>query len=291
MVTPTNHDRPDGREPIGTGGARRSVPRPLIVATTVALLASGGLGVATAASATPAPPPAETPTPTATASQTPTGTPTATPTETPTETPAPTPTATASPTAHPLEFIGAVHGEFLAGTEDPCVFVTVFAQTGEATTVTEESITVRSRDGFEQAYTVTDDTRVVAGRRGNSEVRQGDWVALTATREGEAATAAYVYDLSRPSRKIRHGNGWWYSRQGWPGTVKWRPPASCPTPPQTPVPTPTVTDTPTVPPVPTPTDPAPTPTAPETPVPTPTAPGTPIPTPTPTATATPALNP
>ncbi|WP_031172460.1 hypothetical protein [Streptosporangium roseum] len=279
MVIPTNRDKPNEQEPIGAGGPRRGVQRPLTVAAAVVLLTSGGIGMAAASAATPAPPPAETPTPTQTISETPTATPTGTPTETPTEppaeTPTPTPTATALPTVHPLELTGAVHGEFLAGTEDPCVFVTVFAQTGEATAVTEETITVRSRDGFEQAYTITDTTRVVAGKRGNSEVRQGDWVALTSTREGATATAAYVYDLSRQGRKSLRGNDWWHHRQWWPGTAKWRTPTPCPTPPQTPTPTPTVTETPTVP-------PTPAPTPPETPAPTPSVTATVTPTPTPT---------
>ncbi|MEV4244170.1 hypothetical protein AB0J63_12240 [Streptosporangium canum] len=270
MVIPTNRDKPNGQQPIGAGGPRRSVQRPLTVAAAMVLLTSGGIGMAAASAATPAPPPAETPTPTQTVSETPT----ATPTEPPAETPTPTPTATALPTVHPLELTGAVHGEFLAGTEDPCVFVTVFAQTGEATAVTEETITVRSRDGFEQAYTITDTTRVVAGKRGNSEVRQGDWVALTSTREGATATAAYVYDLSRQGKKSPRGNDWWHHRQWWPGTAKWRTPTPCPTPPQTPTPTPTVTETPTVP-------PTPAPTPPETPAPTPSVTATVTPTPTP----------
>ncbi|GAA2899771.1 hypothetical protein GCM10010517_65320 [Streptosporangium fragile] len=295
-MTPTNRDKPNEQQPIRAGGPRRGAPRPLIVAAAAALLASGGIGVAAASAATPVPPPAETPTPaptetiSETPAETPTGppaeTPTGTPTGTPTETltPPPTPTATALPTVHPLELSGAVHGEFLAGTEDPCVFVTVLAQTGEATAVTEESITVRSRDGFEQVYAITDATRVVAGKRGNSEVRQGDWVALTATREGQTATAAYVYDLSRPAGKKNRRDGWWYHRPSWPGTAKWRTPTPCPTPPQTPAPAPTVTDTPTVPPTPVPTTsqtPAPIPS--QTPAPTPgvteTVPPTPAPAP------------
>lgn len=272
-MTPTNRDKPNGHQRIGAVGPRRGVQRPLIVAAAAVLVASGGVGMATASAATPPPPPTETPTPT--------DSPTATPIETPTETTTPTPTATALPTAHPLEFVGAVHGEFLAGTEDPCVFVPVLAQTGEATAVVEGSITVRSRDGFEQVYTVTDDTHVVAGRRGNSKVKQGDWVALTATRGGETATAAYVYDLSQPDRRIRRGNDWWYPRQGWSGTGKWRTPTPCPTPPPTPTPTPTVTETPTVPPTPVPTPTTPVPPETPTPVPSVTATVTPTPTPTP----------
>ncbi|MFG1749935.1 hypothetical protein [Streptosporangium sandarakinum] len=275
-MTSTNRDTLNERGPAGAGGPRRGVSRPLAVAATAVLLASGGIGVTAASAATPVPPP--TPTPTGTADGTPATTPvptetvTETPTETPTETvtPTPTPTATELPAVHPLQFADTAHGEFVLGTKDPCAFVTVFAQTGKVTAVDEGSITVRSRDGFEQAYTLVDDTRVVAGRRGNGEVRQGDWVTLTALRQAQEATAAYVYDLSQPGKGKR--GAWWSPRQGWPGTGKWRAPKPCPTQPQTPSPTPTNGGTPTAPTTPSPTSsdtPAPLPS--ETPTPTPTA--------------------
>ncbi|MBG0822979.1 hypothetical protein HS048_19780 [Planomonospora sp. ID91781] len=292
-MTPTDHDRRNGRKRVGASGARRGLPRPLILTTAAALLASGGLGAAAASAATPAPPPPQSPAPTGTATEAPTGTPaptgssTASPTGSPTAPGTPLPPAPAPvpalPTVHPLEFAGAVHGEFLVGTEDPCVFTTVFAQTGQVTAVADDSLAVRSADGFEQVYALTDDTRVVAGRRGDRPVRQDDWVVLTATREGESATAAYVYDLSRPAKK--HRRGWWYQRQWPPGAVKWRTPAPCPTPPQTPVPTASATPTamptatPTVPPEATPTE---TSTATATPTDPPPAPGG-----TPTATPAP----
>ncbi|GGK82105.1 hypothetical protein Ppa06_47790 [Planomonospora parontospora subsp. parontospora] len=293
-MTPTDHDRRNGRKRAGASGVRRGLPRPLILTTAAALLASGGLGAAAASAATPPPPqspPPQSPAPTGTATEAPTGTPaptgssTASPTGSPTAPGTPLPPAPAPvpvpalPTVHPLEFAGAVHGEFLVGTEDPCVFTTVFAQTGQVTAVADDSLAVRSADGFEQVYALTDDTRVVAGRRGDRPVRQDDWVVLTATREGDSATAAYVYDLSRPVRK--HRRGWWYQRQWPPGAVKWRTPAPCPTPPQTPVPT--ASATPTAMPTATPTvPPEATPTATATPTDPPPAPGG-----TPTATPAP----
>lgn len=271
-MTSTNRDTLNERGPAGAGGPRRGVSRPLAVAATAVLLASGGIGVTAASAATPVPPP--TPTPTGTADGTPATTPvpteTATATPTETVTPTPTPTATELPTVHPLQFADTAHGEFVLGTKDPCAFVTVFAQTGKVTAVDEGSITVRSRDGFEQAYTLVDGTRVVAGRRGNGEVRQGDWVTLTALRQAQEATAAYVYDLSQPGKGKR--GAWWSPRQGWPGTGKWRAPKPCPTQPQTPSPTPTNGGTPTAPTTPSPTSPdTPAPLPSETPPPTPTA--------------------
>lgn len=283
-MTPTNRDKPNDEVTTQAGGRRRGVPQPLIVTAAAVLLATSGIGVAAASAAT-TPGPTDTPTVSETPTGTPTETPTQTPTETPTETvtPTPEPTPTELPSVHPLEFAGAVHGEFVvpAG-DDPCAFTTVFAQTGEATAVADGSITVRSQDGFEQVYTVVEETRVVAGRRGNSEIRQGDWVALTAVRQGESATAAYVYDLSRAGKKSWRSGGWWYRGHWWPGKIKWRTPTPCPTPPQTPVPTPTETltptDTPTV---------SETPTITETPTVTPTVTGTTTLTPTPTPTPSP----
>lgn len=278
-MKPTNSDRPNEALSSGPGGPRGRVPRPLTLAAAVVLAASGGVGVSSAASASPAPIPTEqeTPTPTATASETPTGT--AVPTATATATPTPAPTATAAPYVPPLTFPGTLHGEFVLPAKDGCGF-TVFTQTGEATALAQDSITVRSQDGFEKAYTIDDSTRILAGRRGN-EVKQGDWVSVTAaTTAEETATAAYVFDLSRPSRNLWRGGGWWLPRQWRPG-AKWRTPTPCPTPTPTATPTTPPTSTPTSTPTPTetPTD-VPT-TPPAEPVPTATDTATPVPTPTP----------
>ncbi|MER7132624.1 hypothetical protein [Streptosporangium saharense] len=265
MVKPTNDDRPDD--------TRRRVPRSLSLAAAVVLVASGGVGGA-AASAAPVPAPTgpETPTPTAT-QPLPTDIPTSTPTLTPTPTPTVVPTATPAPRVPRVAFPGTLHGEFVLPSKDGCGF-TVLSQTGEATALTEGSVTVRSQDGFEKVYTIDDSTKVYAGRRGN-EIRQGDWISVTATATGETATAAHVFDLSRPSRKLWRGD-WWSSLSRWPGG-KWRTPAVCATPTATPTPPPT--ETPTEPPTETPTEP---PTGTPTDVPT-----TPVPEPTATVTETP----
>ncbi|MBB6472459.1 hypothetical protein [Sphaerisporangium rubeum] len=253
---------------------------------------SGGIGAA-AAAATPDPPPS----PTATITETPTATPTDLPTETPTVPPTESPTAppTETPTPPAVKVpppgawavSGTPHGEYVVGTKDACVFVTVLGQTGEATAVADGSITVRSVDGFEKVYVVDDTTKVVAGGRGNSGVRQGDWVAVTSLAGTENATAAYVYDLSRPSKNLSRGKGWWYGTPQWhwrwAKPAKFRTPEPCATP--TVIPTPTVT--PSEPPTETPT-PVPTP-SPELPSETPTGVPTPspeLPSETPTATLT-----
>jgi type VI secretion system secreted protein VgrG len=192
------------------------------------------------------------------------------------------------PPPGPWAFSGTPHGEFVVGTKDPCVFVTVLSQTGEATAVAEGSITVRSADGFEKVYVIDDTTKTVAGSRGDSEVRQGDWVAVSSAAGAEPATAAYVYDLSRPGKNLWRGKGWWHSPQWqwrWnPGhSVKWRTPKPCPTPSATPTPTPTFTEPPLPSETPTPTE-VPTDVPTETPTPEPTE--TPVPEPTVTITQT-----
>ncbi|MER6177252.1 hypothetical protein [Streptosporangium sp. NPDC001681] len=292
-MTLTNPDRPNGALSSGAGGPHRRVSRPLVFATAVVLAASGGVGVSAASAGPPPPAPTESPT------ESPTGSPTEPPTESPTEsptssptgaetpapgetvTPTPTPTATTAPQVPLIAFPGALHGEFVLPAEDGCGF-TVFAQTGAAIALTEDSITVRSQDGFERAYAIDDSTRTLAGRRGNV-VRQGDWVSVTATTQGETATAAYVFDLSRPSKRFWRGDGWWLPRQ-------WRPDGRWRTPTPTPCPTPPV-ETPTAPPLPTPTDAPTVPTdAPTVPTETPAVP-TPEPTPTVTDTVPPSPTP
>ncbi|GAA4184094.1 hypothetical protein GCM10022252_12450 [Streptosporangium oxazolinicum] len=218
-------------------------------------------------------------------SETPTLTPT--PSPTPTETPTPSPTTTTPPPkVPPLAFPGTLHGEFVLPAKDGCGF-TVFAQTGEATALAEDSITVKSQDGFEKVYTIAETTKSLSGRRGNA-LREGDWVSVTATTSGETATAAYVFDLTRPSKKFWRDGGWWSANQWRPGS-RWRTPAVCPTPPvETPTvpppsePPPPSTETP-LPPTETPAPPTETPGVP-TPEPTPTVTEPPTPTPTPTPT-------
>ncbi|MEV0391326.1 hypothetical protein [Nonomuraea sp. NPDC050643] len=151
-------------------------------------------------------------------------------------------------------------------TKDGCGTATLLAQTGQATAVAEDSITVRSQDGFEKTYAIDDTTRTIAGRRGTSEVRQDDWVSVTATTDGQNATAVHVYDLSRPGKRIWSYQGWKRSWQWWAGPPRWQTPTSCPTPTQTVTPTEVPTETPTQTPTETPTS-EPTPSVSDTPSP------------------------
>ncbi|WP_214411007.1 hypothetical protein [Sphaerisporangium fuscum] len=281
-MPPTTPGRPD-RGPSWDRRPRLRSAGPLVFAATV-LLASGGVGVAAASAASPVSPstpaptptttdatPAPTPTTTDTATPAPTDTSTATPVPTDTATPAPQPTPVEVPRLDPRVFAGALHGEFSVPTKDGCGTLTLLAQTGEATAVTEDSITVRSRDGFEKVYAITEDTRVTSGHR-NKEVRQGEWTSVIATTEGETATAAYLTDLTRPAKNFWRSRTWWYRAWQNPVPSIQGSPEACPTPPTTPSPTPTDTATPTpsVTPTETPTTPEPTPTTTDTTTPAPT---------------------
>ncbi|MEV0616466.1 hypothetical protein AB0I81_24340 [Nonomuraea sp. NPDC050404] len=291
---------------------RERVPRQLLKVAAVAVIATTGLTVTvTASAATGTPTPTATETPTATPTVTPTETPTEVPTETPTETPTPTPTETVTPTPppgidalspiNPWGYIGTMHGEFTTATKDGCGTATLLTQTGQVTTVAADSLTVRSHDGHEQAYTIDEATQQPVtfrdrnrGRNGDrereaeeSQIEQDDWVAVTASTDGQTARALYVVDLSQPLRlHPRSYKDWRRAKQWWAAVVpKWQTPAPCPTPTDTLTPTPTPTDTVTPPPTDVPTD-VPTEVPTETPTQTPTE--TPTETPTVTPTATPA---
>lgn len=302
-MTPTSSGQPRENVPAGSPTRGR---RSLIVVAALALMTSGGAGVAAAASGTP---PTETPTATPTPTETPTGTPT------PTDTPTPTPT-TAPPELAPISpwgFVGAMHGEFSVPTKDGCGVVPILAQTGQAVAISETGVTVRSQDGFERTYTITDATRVVAGRNGRSVVRQNDWVAVTATTDAQNPTAQPTADqtptaqptttdqtpTTQPttpqptgtptptqpsgvqpsdlqgatavtvydlSRPLKR----WWSQRGWAQAWQWwAGPPRWRTPSPCPTPTVTPTDTPTVTPTVTPTD-SPTVTPTDTPTATPT---------------------
>ncbi|WP_424533320.1 hypothetical protein ACOZ38_23470 [Sphaerisporangium viridialbum] len=82
-------------------------------------------------------------------------------------------------------FIGTPHGEFVVPAKG-CVFPVLFTQTGQATVVAEDAITVKSQDGFERVYAIGDATRTVSGRRGDTKVKQGDWVSVTSVAQGDS---------------------------------------------------------------------------------------------------------
>nr|BFE79105.1 hypothetical protein GCM10020093_017060 [Planobispora longispora] len=132
-------------------------------------------------------------------------------------TPSPTPSVTegdATPTPAPPPGkgwkrmmrgpFGAIHGEFVVP-DGNGGYQTVATQIGEVTEVGEDSVTVRSEDGFSRTYAVGDSTRVSAGRQGVTGIESGDTVAVTAEVEGQTATATSVVDLTRPQHPRWYG--------------------------------------------------------------------------------------
>jgi len=83
----------------------------------------------------------------------------------------------------------ALHGEVIVPNSDG-TFTTVLVQRGEVTAVSATSVTVKSADGFTQAYSVAADSQIrVDGRVGAiGDVRAGDAVGVRATKSGSTVT-------------------------------------------------------------------------------------------------------
>jgi len=75
----------------------------------------------------------------------------------------------------------AVHGEYIAQIDGK--YVTLLEQRGEVTAVSSTRITVKSADGFEQSYTINDQTSVRAG----DSLATGQTVQVTALKDGLVA--------------------------------------------------------------------------------------------------------
>ena len=97
-----------------------------------------------------------------------------------------------------------LHGSFVV--EDPDGgYQTVLTQQGEATEVSDSSITVRSEDGYEATYRLTDDTTVLGGLDGTDSIEEGAQVAVTGVREGGRTHAVHVLDMSQMRERLeRH---------------------------------------------------------------------------------------
>lgn len=73
---------------------------------------------------------------------------------------------------------------------------TLLSQTGEVTTVDNDSLTVRSKDGYTHDYAVTKDTVVNGGRDGIGDIETGDTVHVLGQADGGTDTALRIGDLS-----------------------------------------------------------------------------------------------
>ncbi|MFI6920226.1 hypothetical protein ACIBIZ_09740 [Nonomuraea spiralis] len=145
----------------------------LLAATTVVVLATGA-GVAYASAQSPSPSPTETPSATAT-----------------------------SPGKGMGHGFGGppVHGEFVVP-DGKGAYVTVAAQYGEVTAVGQDSVTVKSADGYTKEYVVNADTRVGRRDQGISAIKTGQKVMLTAKVTDGTSTAMTIHDVT-----ARHGKG------------------------------------------------------------------------------------
>ena len=119
----------------------------------------------------------------------------------------PTPSPSASPSAEPgkpggpggfgregmLGFVGALHGEFVVP-KDGGGYQTIATQRGQVTAVSQDSLTVKSEDGYSRTYKLTADTLVNAARDGIADVKNGNTVNVVATVADGNATAISVND-------------------------------------------------------------------------------------------------
>ncbi|MEV7605438.1 DUF5666 domain-containing protein [Paenarthrobacter sp. NPDC089322] len=118
-----------------------------------------------------------------------------------------------------------IHGEHVVKGADG-TFRTVVTQTGTIEAVSASGITVRSEDGFTQRYAINADTRIAKipveasdQRRGNqqkgkgrpslpsataADLKTGDTVRLSGTKDGEVVTATRIVAGEWPAMK---GNG------------------------------------------------------------------------------------
>jgi len=94
---------------------------------------------------------------------------------------------------------GAIHGEFTTRQPDG-TFRTVATQTGEATAVSQDEITVKSEDGFSRTYVVDEETFVGAGRDGIGDVKTGDEVHVMAVVDDGTAKARRLTDATNLRR-------------------------------------------------------------------------------------------
>ena len=91
---------------------------------------------------------------------------------------------------------GGLHGSYVV--EDPDGgYRTMVTQRGEVTAVSDTSLTVRSEDGYDATYRLTDDTLVLGGTEGAAALEDGDEVAVAGVRTGDGTRALHVADLSQ----------------------------------------------------------------------------------------------
>ncbi len=101
--------------------------------------------------------------------------------------------------------MGAIHGEFVQP-DGSGGYRTVDVQTGQVTSVSSDSITVKSVDGFTKTYSVDQNTAVNAGRDGIGNVKNGDTVAVNAVVTNGKAAARSIMDRTTLGQIRQHWN-------------------------------------------------------------------------------------
>ncbi|WP_423184102.1 hypothetical protein [Arthrobacter sp. NyZ413] len=117
----------------------------------------------------------------------------------------------------------AVHGEFTVKNKDGS-YSTIVAQRGTVQSVSDSNITVKSDDGFTQAYAINSSTTIVkvttgTGNQGRrlslqtikaSDLKSGDTVGVSGTKNGTTVTANRIVSGTLPAAPNNHGRGMGY---------------------------------------------------------------------------------
>ncbi|WP_433223319.1 hypothetical protein [Microtetraspora malaysiensis] len=108
------------------------------------------------------------------------------------------------PPGHGMEGpLGAVHGELVVPKRGGG-YQTVTTQTGTVTSISQNSVSVKSTDGYARTYAINDSTRVCADRRGLADIASGDTVWVISPGKENNAPAALLVNLSRPQWPTGH---------------------------------------------------------------------------------------
>ena len=83
---------------------------------------------------------------------------------------------------------------------------TVDQQVGDVTSVSSDSITVKSADGFSKTYSIDQNTVVNSGRDGIGNVKNGDKVSVNAVGTGGKAAARNIQDITTLGQIRDHWN-------------------------------------------------------------------------------------
>ena len=101
--------------------------------------------------------------------------------------------------------MGAIRGEFVTP-DGSGGYRTVAMQTGEATAVSSDSITVKSADNVSRTYSVDQNTVVNSGRDGIANVKKGDTVRVDAVVTSGKAAARSIQDVTTLGQIRKHWN-------------------------------------------------------------------------------------